>query len=210
MRKFEFIEKYKDQLDESFLPARADESSLYDVKCAEDTIIPSYLKKFFEFSYIVQESLEELEEVDEAKELETEEQKYNKNILEKIRRQDAFTLSEVEVLTKKFGLRPTLIPTGIKAKYSNTENLKVYARSSSPLKYLLILGNSVGVIDAKYYNNEDNEGHIMIMVLNLSPVDIVVRKGEKIAQLEFSNFNIVEDDRVNSTVRTGGFGSSDR
>jgi dUTP pyrophosphatase len=33
-------------------------------------------------------------------------------------------------------------------------------RSSSPLKYWIMLANGVGIIDADYYNNPDNEGEI--------------------------------------------------
>jgi dUTP pyrophosphatase len=34
-------------------------------------------------------------------------------------------------------------------------------RSSTPKKKGLILANSIGIIDEDYYNNPDNEGHIM-------------------------------------------------
>ena len=55
-----------------------------------------------------------------------------------------------------------LIPTGIKVYMKHYEWLGVYVRSSLAIKYGLILANGVGVIDSDYYNNPDNEGHIMI------------------------------------------------
>ena len=42
----------------------------------------------------------------------------------------------------------------------------------------LILGNAVGIIDADYYNNPDNEGEIFFQMINLSPYDIQLHKGD--------------------------------
>jgi dUTP pyrophosphatase len=53
-------------------------------------------------------------------------------------------------------------------------------RSSSPLKYWLMLGNGIGVIDADYYNNPDNEGEIFLQIYNLSPFNIQIKEGEAI------------------------------
>ena len=38
------------------------------------------------------------------------------------------------------------------------------------------------IIDADYYNNPDNEGHIYFQIINLAPFDIVLRKGDAIGQ----------------------------
>lgn len=50
------------------------------------------------------------------------------------------------------------------------------------------LVNSQGVIDADYYNNEDNEGHIMIGLINFGDEDVKITKGMRIAQAIFINF----------------------
>ena len=50
-------------------------------------------------------------------------------------------------------------------------------RSSGPKKGF-ILANSVGLIDADYYENPDNDGHFMFAFYNFYPFDITVRKGD--------------------------------
>jgi dUTP pyrophosphatase len=50
--------------------------------------------------------------------------------------------------------------------------LELSVRSSTPLKYWLFMANSVGIIDADYYNNIDNEGEIFFQLINLSPYPI--------------------------------------
>ena len=42
--------------------------------------------------------------------------------------------------------------------------------------------NNVGIVDADYYNNEDNEGHIMLGLYNTTDSDITLTKGERVAQ----------------------------
>ena len=57
-----------------------------------------------------------------------------------------------------------LVPTGVKAYMQKDEVLLIYIRSSTALKKHLMLMNSVGVIDADYYGNMENEGHIFIPI----------------------------------------------
>ena len=70
------------------------------------------------------------------------------------------------------------------------------------------LCNQVGVIDADYYNNPDNEGHIYFQIINLSPLDIVLKKGDAIGQGIIKPYLTTEDDKA-SARRVGGFGSTD-
>ena len=100
-----------------------------------------------------------------------------------------------------------LIPTGIKAYMESDEVLKIYVRSSMPLKRGLTLANNVGIIDSDYYENPDNDGHIMIQVLNLTDNDILVKKDERIAQGVFLKYLLADDDTTNEE-RIGGFGST--
>ena len=44
-----------------------------------------------------------------------------------------------------------------------------------PMKKGLTLANNVGIIDSDYYENPDNDGHIMIQVLNFSDNDITIK-----------------------------------
>lgn len=104
-------------------------------------------------------------------------------------------------------IKPTLIKTGIKACFEKDEVLKLYNRSSNPIKRGLILANGVGVVDSDYYNNPDNDGEIMFAFYNLFPFDITIEKGEKIGQGVFEKFLITDDDEANGE-RSGGFGST--
>ncbi len=100
-----------------------------------------------------------------------------------------------------------LIPTGVKAYMEVDEVLSIYVRSSMPLKRGLTLANNVGIIDSDYYENVDNDGHIMIQVLNFSDNDILVKKDERIAQGIFTKYLLTDDDDTKD-VRIGGFGST--
>ena len=61
-----------------------------------------------------------------------------------------------------------IIPTGIKAYMDYDEYLGIYIRSSLALKHGIVLTNNVGIIDSDYYDNSNNEGHIMISITNTS------------------------------------------
>lgn len=77
------------------------------------------------------------------------------------------------------------------------------------MKYWLILANSIGVIDADYYNNPDNEGEIFLQMINLSPYDIKIQKGEAIGQAIIVPYLNTEDSTA-AGERLGGFGSTSR
>ena len=103
-----------------------------------------------------------------------------------------------------------MIPTGLKALLPDNETLLIYPRSSLGLKKGLMMSNGVGVIDADYYNNEHNEGHIMVPLYNFSKENAEVKKGERVAQGIFVHYQKTIDDDPDHQVRLGGFGSSDK
>jgi dUTP pyrophosphatase len=119
------------------------------------------------------------------------------------------TLEEVADLTKRCGFRPTLVPTGVKCKLDPDTYLELSVRSSSPLKYWIMMANSVGIIDADYYNNPDNEGHIYFQLVNFSPLPIILKKGDAIGQGIIKPYLKTEDDAA-SGLREGGFGSTSK
>ena len=100
-----------------------------------------------------------------------------------------------------------LIPTGIKAYMDENEWLGIYIRSSIQVKYGIILANSVAVIDSDYYNNPDNEGHLMLPIRNVSGMPYTVKKGDRIAQGIFHQYYKVDGDSADGS-RTGGIGST--
>ena len=74
---------------------------------------------------------------------------------------------------------------GDQSLYGEDEYLQLTNRSSNPLKRFLVLTNGVGVIDSDYYDNPDNEGHIMFQFTNFGPTDVVIKKANGSAK-EFS------------------------
>ena len=89
------------------------------------------------------------------------------------------------------------------------EFLGVHIRSSMAVKKNLMLVNNVGIIDADYYNNADNEGHIMLALLNMSKNAVILQKNERIAQGIFYKYLTADDDNTAAkAVRSGGFGST--
>lgn len=101
----------------------------------------------------------------------------------------------------------TLIPTGLKAYMPEDEYLGVHIRSGFSFKNQVSLINSQGIIDADYYNNPDNEGHILIGVLNHGTEAITVKKGDRVAQGIFAKYLKIDSDTADN-ARTGGLGST--
>lgn len=119
-----------------------------------------------------------------------------------------YTLDELADITKHFQSRPTLVPTGVKCQLDDDKYLELSVRSSSPLKYWLVLANGVGIIDSDYYNNSDNEGHIYFQIINLGPRPVVIKKGEYIGQGIIKSYGVADNDISSAAVRAGGFGST--
>lgn len=178
MPKFERVNRFLN--DETIhLPIRKTVFSAgYDFEVAEDTIIPSYHKLMEQFKSKIG---------------------YINNPVH---------IAELKNIVKQTKIKPTLVPTGIKCKLDANQYLELTVRSSLPLKYWLILANSEGIIDSDYYNNSDNDGEIYFQLINLSPYDLFIPKGEAIGQGIIKTYNLVEDDLATG-MRLGGFGSTD-
>ncbi len=109
----------------------------------------------------------------------------------------------------KPGQAPTLIKTGLKAYMPEDEYMMLCNRSSNPKKKGLVLANSVGIIDADYYGNPDNDGHIMFAFYNIKEEDVEIKKGDCIGQAIFMKFGVVDNDTAEGE-RLGGFGSTNK
>ena len=102
-----------------------------------------------------------------------------------------------------------LVPTGIKAYMQDDEYLGVHIRSSIAVKKHISLVNNQGIIDADYYNNADNEGHIMLALLNMGTEPVALAKNERVAQGIFYKYLVADGDAdIDKAVRGGGFGST--
>jgi len=109
----------------------------------------------------------------------------------------------------KPGMKPTLVKTGIKAYFPDDEYLMLANKSSNPGKRGLVMANSIGVIDADYYGNESNDGHIMYAYYNFFDHDVEIKKGDSIGQAIFQKYLIVDEDNTEGE-RIGGFGSTSK
>ena len=120
---------------------------------------------------------------------------------------DVEAVEDCVVPVFKQGIKPTLIKTGIKAYMEEDEYLMLCNRSSNPAKKGLILANSIGVVDSDYYNNPDNDGHIMFAFYNFSEEETIIKKGDVIGQAIFQKFVVIDGD-ISGGERIGGFGST--
>ncbi len=118
-----------------------------------------------------------------------------------------YDLASIEEVTLNPG-DIKMIPTGLKVKLPGDEALFVFPRSSLGIKKQLMMSNSVGVIDADYYNNPNNEGHIMVPLYNFGKSAVTIEKGERVAQGIFMEYRKTADDDAKDIERVGGFGSS--
>ena len=190
--KFEKISKYADDNGIIYPLRKTNASAGYDFYCAEDTVIPSYSSAI---------------NAEFANDLAGDLSKYYGSFEEFIKTLP-YDLTTAATLIKKYQHKMTLVPTGIKCKMPDDYFLQLSVRSSLPLKHWIIMGNGVGIIDADYYNNSDNEGHIYFELINLLPFDVKIKKGDCIGQGILLPYGITEDDQGNDVERTGGLGST--
>lgn len=227
--KFEKVTKYAGN--DFALPTRKTRLSAgYDFTVPEDIIVPSHYAQIFKMlkEQLLQtgflESVMDLEVFKTLISMEESNKEFSETerllIVGKITKElpellqflsDSFTMDSdlVKELVKKTDTRMTLIPTGVKIKLEEDQKLELFIRSSTPLGAYLMMANSVGIIDADYYDNPDNEGHIYFQVINLSPFNIRIKKGEIIGQGIISKYDKTTLDDA-STTRVGGFGSTSK
>lgn len=183
MARFEKVSRFAD-VDINLPQRKTADSAGYDMEVAEDIVIPSYFNLYM-----------------------TMKEEYMRDGVGVLTSTPTFDLDSLAAITKRLKTKPTLVSTGMKCKLEPGTYLELSVRSSCPLKYWLILGNSVGIIDADYYNNPDNEGEIFFQMINLSPYDIQLHKGDIIGQGIIKPYLTTEDDNA-SGQRIGGFGST--
>lgn len=100
-----------------------------------------------------------------------------------------------------------LVPTGIKCRMRQETFLQVQLRSSIGIKYSVRLTTGVSIIDADYFDNPDNEGHIFLPLHNFGTETFYYQAGERLAQGAFIQYGKVDGD-MTVAKRVGGFGST--
>lgn len=127
---------------------------------------------------------------------------------------DFFIPADINIPMEQYAL----IPTGVRWVCDKEEDkdkvLMLYPRSGQGFKTGMRLANTVGVIDADYYE-ADNGGHIMVkmynpMNLHSNPTgNIKIEGGTAFAQGVITKFYTCDDEEDVETERTGGMGSTD-
>lgn len=101
------------------------------------------------------------------------------------------------------------IPSGIKVMMEPGWVLIEAPRSGMGMTYRIQFDNTIGIIDGDYYNNEKNEGHIIIKLTNDSRegLSCTFEKGCRYCQGMFFPYGITYDDNA-TAIREGGLGST--
>ena len=105
-----------------------------------------------------------------------------------------------------------IIPTGVKCNLGGVTSdmgkfLALYPRSSYGFKYGMRLMNTVGIIDSDYYDNQSNEGHIIVAVTTMNPIEFKV--GDRFCQGIVQPYYKLTGEDASTVVRVGGMGSTD-
>lgn len=111
-----------------------------------------------------------------------------------------------EIVISKDPKDSIVIPTGIKVQIPYGLALFLYPRSSYGYTYGMGIANTIGVIDADFYNNPTNEGHISVKPTTTST--FVIKQGDRYIQGIFTGYGTTIDDEPVSETRTGGTGST--
>ncbi|MDT8367749.1 MAG: dUTP diphosphatase [Longimicrobiales bacterium] len=101
-----------------------------------------------------------------------------------------------------------VVGTGLVMELPAHLECQIRPRSGLAVRHGVSLPNAPGTIDPDY------RGEVKVPLINLGREAVVIRRGERIAQLVFARFEtpvIEEAARVDETARgTGGFGSTGR
>ena len=122
---------------------------------------------------------------------------------------DFYVSGDVIIPTEESGV----IPTGIRWVCDKEEDknkvLQLYPRSGIGFKTGVRLMNTVGIIDADYWEG-NNEGHIMLKLYNPMDSPLHVEDGGAIVQGVITEYHTCDDEEEIVEKRTGGMGSTDK
>lgn len=115
---------------------------------------------------------------------------------------DIYVREETKIKAKEI----VLIPGNIIVETPPGYMLLIALRSSTPRKKGLIKPHGIGIIDNDYCGDEDE---VKVQVYNVTEKEVVVEKGERIAQgifVKIEKFDWEETDSMGKS--RGGFGST--
>lgn len=122
---------------------------------------------------------------------------------------DFYASGEVIIPPRDSGI----IPTGIRWVCDKEEDknkvLQLYPRSGIGFRTGVRLMNTVGIIDADYWEG-NNEGHIMVKLHNPMDSHLYINDGDAIVQGVITEYHTCDDEEEIVEKRTGGMGSTDK
>jgi len=118
---------------------------------------------------------------------------------------DLLARQDTLIKSKKIGLVPCNLIVEVPKGYV----LVIASRSSTPSKKGLLMPHGIGIIDQDYCGSKDE---ILAQFYNFSEIDVIIKKGEKVAQALFLPIETIEWEEVSEAKREsrGGLGSTDK
>mgnify|MGYP003732103191 CR=1 FL=1 len=116
---------------------------------------------------------------------------------------DIYSRENITIAPKTIALIPSNLIIATPPGYM----LIVASRSSTPKRKGLMIANGIGIVDSDYCGSEDE---VKILVYNFTNNEVLVEKGERIAQglfVKVEQGQWEEVDEMSSKTR-GGFGST--
>lgn len=118
---------------------------------------------------------------------------------------DLLARQDTLIKSKEIGTIPCNLIVEVPKRYV----LVIVSRSSTPKKKGLLMPHGMGIIDQDYCGPKDE---ILAQFYNFSETDVIVKKGEKVAQALFLPIEIIEWEEVSEIKKEsrGGLGSTDK
>ena len=101
-----------------------------------------------------------------------------------------------------------IVPTFLKCEIQEGWFLGLFPKSGLGWKYFVRIANTIGVVDGDYYNNVDNEGHILVKIRNEGNKHIHIEQGKAFCQGIFLPYGVERFEPMPEHIRMGGFGST--
>ena len=122
---------------------------------------------------------------------------------------DFYVSGDVAILSENSGIVPTGIRWVCDKEEDKNKVLQIYPRSGIGFRTGVRLMNTVGIIDADYWEG-NNEGHIMLKLYNPMDSPLHVEDGGAIVQGVITEYHTCDDEEEIVEKRTGGMGSTDK
>jgi dUTP pyrophosphatase len=94
-----------------------------------------------------------------------------------------------------------LLPVNVVVQVPEDHAPFIFVRSSTPIRYGVVLANGVGVVDP-FFSKSDDE--IVIELLNFTDSDVFIKRGDVLAQAILIKHERIEWEEVDRMEESGG------